>query len=127
MGLLKRASEWMHDTLDGDDAETVSLTRGGSTTTGVAARVGSTPFEVDEGDGMAISVESIDWLLAASAYRIGGSATLPAPGDLIRRTLDAVVYVYEVLPIGGETCYRFSDRRRSRLRVHSKLKTTEAV
>lgn len=127
MGLLRRGSRWLHETLDADDAESVSITRGAATTSGVAARVGSTPLEVDDGDGMTITVESIDWFVAAAAYRIGGAVTLPAHGDLIRRTLGSTVYVYEVLPIGSEPCFRFSDRERSRLRIHSKLKTTEAV
>lgn len=127
MGLLRRGSRWLHETLDADDAESVSITRGGSTTSAVSARVGSTPFEVDDGDGMTLSVEAVDWLIAAAAYRIAGVVTLPAHGDLIRRTLGSTVYVYEVLPMGSEPCFRFSDRDRSRLRIHSKLKTTEAV
>lgn len=68
-----------------------------------------------------------DWLIAADAYGFGAGVVEPAPGDLIRETLeDGGVEVFEVMSPGGrEPAWRWSDRQRNTLRVHTKRIATE--
>lgn len=105
----------------------VTLVRGGAETADVTAVPGRTPFEIDDGDGLVVTVESRDWLIDSTYYRLNDAVTLPEPGDLIREIDGSTLYTYEVLPFGSEPCYRFADQHRAVLRIHSKLKTTEAV
>lgn len=55
-------------------------------------------------------------LTAASA----GAFTLPAEGDRITETIDGREVTFEVSKRDGEPCWRWSDRERTRLRVHTK-------
>ena len=77
---------------------------------------GRSQFEVDEGGGILIEIESHDFLITPSDLRIDGVATEPLAGDRIE---DGGV-VYEVMPFGNEPAWRWADIYRQRYRVHSK-------
>jgi hypothetical protein len=55
-------------------------------------------------------------LIAAS----GETVALPAEGDRIVETINEAEVTFEVSKRNGEPCWRWSDRERTRLRVHTK-------
>jgi hypothetical protein len=100
-------------------SRTVTYQRGDDSVE-VAATVGRTVFEIDDGSGAAVQWESRDFLVPAADLVLAGEVVEPLPGDRIRETQGEKVYVYEVLAPGKEPCWRWSDPFRRTLRVHTK-------
>ena len=86
----------------------------------VAATVGKTVFEIDEGYGAIERFESRDFLIAAAELALNGTPFEPQAGDLIAETVGQQTLVYEVLAPGKEPCWRYSDPYRRTLRIHTK-------
>jgi len=90
--------------------------RRGAASVALAATVGRTPFWVDRGEGLFERIESRDYLVTAADLSLGGMTVLPERGDQIIESAK----VYEVMAPADEPPYRYSDRGRSQLRIHTK-------
>jgi len=130
--LLEQAAGW----LDGMRAQHLSrrvVYSRGDDSVEVAATIGRTVFEIDDGSGAVVQWESRDFLIAAADLAMGGSPVEPQPGDRIWETAGGPstssgqekVLVYEVMAPGKEPCWRWSDPYRTTLRVHTKQVGTE--
>jgi hypothetical protein len=86
----------------------------------VKATIGKTEFELDDGSGVVVRIQSRDYLIPAADLQLSGSPTLPVAGDRIRETQGDKTFVYEVMAPGNEPHYRYSDPFRKLLRIHSK-------
>lgn len=93
----------------------VTYTRGASVVA-LTATPGRTQFELDNGDGVILNIESRDYLIDPADLVIAGTASAPASGDRITEG----DRVYEVMPFGREPAWRWSDTHRTRYRVHTK-------
>lgn len=91
----------------------------------VQAVVGRTEFEIDNGAGGHLHIQSRDYLIQTADLVLANEPVLPQAGDEIRETRGNKTFVYEVLAQGGEPQYRFSDSFRKLLRVHTKHVRTE--
>lgn len=61
-----------------------------------------------------------DYLIVlADLFEISGG-TLPKEGDRITETIGGTEQAFEVCKRDGEPCWRFSDRERTRIRVHTR-------
>lgn len=88
-------------------ATSYTLSRiGRSATTGVAAIAVNRQRDASDDQGGTVAFEIVDLDIAAAAYRIGGAAVEPRPGD--RLTSSAGV-AFEVLPVPGGQCFSPSD------------------
>ena len=126
--LLDRASAWL-DGMRTKHASRLVLYQRGSQSVSVAAGIGRTLFQVDNGSGVIETFESRDFLILTGDLVLNGVATLPKAGDRIRETGggDSTSYIYEVLAPGTEPAFRFSDPYRRTLRIHTKQIGTEAT
>ena len=130
--LLQKASAWLEDQRTKFLTQSVVYQRG-SDTVELPATIGTTVFQIDDGAGALLRIESRDYLLRAVDLILGGNAILPKRGDRIRETSGTrggQVIVYEVVGHGGggdEPCWRWSDAYRQTLRVHTKQVDTETV
>ena len=124
--LLQRASAWLEDQRTKYLTQSVVYQRGADTTP-VPATVGETVFQIDDGAGAVLRIESRDYLIRAVDLVLGGNAILPKRGDRIRETSGTQVIVYEVVGPGDEPCWRWSDAYRQTLRIHTKQVDTETV
>jgi hypothetical protein len=88
------------------------------------AMIGRTEFEIDDGSGIVERFESRDFLIQADDLVLGGSATLPEPGDRILESDGAQIFAYEVMAPGDQACWKYSDPFRKLLRIHTKHVTT---
>ena len=122
--LLDRASAWLDGMRVKHASRTVTYQRA-SQSVGVAAGVGRTLFQVDNGSGVLETFESRDFLILTSDLVLGGAVVLPKAGDRIREGQGGATYVYEVLAPGSEPCWRYSDPYRRTLRIHSKQLAVE--
>lgn len=79
----------------------------------------------DTGDGLVLRMEIRDYLIDSADLKLDGQPTLPERGDLIIENEDGKNFTYEVLPIGNQRAWRYSDPFHLKLRIHTKLITTE--
>jgi len=117
--MLEQAAGWLDGQRMAHLSRPVQYCRGGDSVQ-VAATVGKTVFEIDDGYGAVERFESRDFLIPAAGLVLGGAETLPQPGDRIKETTGTKVMVYEVMAPGKEPCWRWSDPYRRTLRVHAK-------
>ena len=117
--LLEQASNWLEDQRTEHTSRTVTYERGAATVA-LAASIGRTIFEVDNGFGVVERTESRDFLVLAADLVLAGVPVLPGRSDRIRETQGTTTYVYEVMAPGKEPHYRFSDPYRKTLRIHTK-------
>jgi hypothetical protein len=129
--LLERGSNWLADMRHRHATRTVTYQRGdpasGGASVEVKATIGTTTFEIEDGTGALVKIESRDYLILAADLVLDGEQTPPKQGDVIRETASdgsGKVYVYEVMGPGGASGgphYRHSDPFRKTLRIHTKL------
>ncbi len=124
--LLQKASAWLEDQRVRHMTQTVAYQRPPSPeTVNVPATIGTTVFQVDDGAGALLRIESRDYLIRAADLVLACNAILPKRGDRIRETSGTQVIVYEVVAPGDEPCWRWSDAYRQTLRIHTKQVDTE--
>ena len=122
--MLEQAAGWLDGMRAAHLSRPVQYCRGGDSVQ-VAASVGKTVFEIDDGYGAVERFESRDFLMLAADLVLGGTETLPHPGDRIKEMAGTKLVVYEVMAPGKEPCWRWSDPYRRTLRVHTKQVGTE--
>lgn len=98
-------------------AESVTISRGASSTPGVAAIRALRSYEVADDGGVMTAIQSHDWDVIATDYRIAAAQAAPRAGD---RVTDGESVVYEVLPIKGRQCYEPTGGDGKVWRVHTK-------
>jgi hypothetical protein len=124
--LLQIGASWLADQMKTHASIDVTYERGAEQVP-VKATVGKTEFELDDGSGMVVRIQSRDYLIHVSDLVLGGTETLPVAGDLIRETQGGNTFVYEVMAPGDEPHYRYSDPFRKLLRIHTKHVATQGL
>jgi hypothetical protein len=122
--LLKVGQKWLAEKLTKHASREINYRRGEVETT-VTATIGKTMADQDTGDGLVLRMEIRDYLIDTGDLKLDGQPTLPERGDLIIENDDGKNFTYEVLPIGNQRAWRYSDPFRLKLRIHTKLITTE--
>jgi hypothetical protein len=113
--MLQTGMAWLDGMRQAHLSRPVTYARGGDSVE-LAATVGRTVFEIDDGYSGIEKWESRDYLVAAAELVLGGQTVAPQRGD---RITDAG-QVYEVLAPGKEDVYRPADPYGVTLRVHTK-------
>ena len=124
--LLQTGSSWLADQMKTHASVDVVYERGAEQVP-LKATIGKTEFELDDGSGVVVRIQSRDYLLHAADLQLNGSPTLPVAGDRIRETQGDKTFVYEVMAPGNEPHYRYSDTFRKLLRIHSKHVASEDI
>ena len=124
--LLQTGSSWLADQMKTHASVDVVYERGAEQVP-VKATIGKTEFELDDGSGVVVRIQSRDYLIHAADLQLSGSPTLPVAGDRIRETQGDKTFVYEVMAPGNEPHYRYSDPFRKLLRIHSKHVASEYI
>lgn len=122
--LLQRGSDWLQDQRKQHATREVTYRRGTESVV-VKATIGRTLFEQEDGTGATVRQQVRDYLIDTEDLVLAGTPTLPARGDRIEEIDAGWKYTYEVLPLGGEQHWRYSDPYRRTLRIHTKLIATE--
>ena len=81
--LMAKASEWLENQRRRFATSTIEYVRGNQTAL-VAATIGKTTFEVEDGYGILVRSESRDFLVLADDLVLDGTAVLPQRGDRIQ-------------------------------------------
>lgn len=119
--LIQSGVEWLNGQLKTNAGTEITYARGVDSVNLTAVR-GTTRAETSDGEGnMTVRTVIDDWIIEAAELVLAGELTEPEDGDEIRLTEGEATYVYKVLPIAGEPCFRPSDPFGKRLRIHTKL------
>ena len=122
--ILRAGSDWLQEQRKKHATRPV-LYRRGTETVPVAATVGRTLFEQDDGAGSIVRTEVRDYLIDTADLLLGPTPVLPEKGDRIEETEGTNKFIYEVMAIGKEPHWRYSDPYRQTLRIHTKHVATE--
>jgi hypothetical protein len=82
----------------------------------VSAVLGATRYEAEDANGVSVTAIATDFLVAVAELVIDGQPVTPAPGHRITRGAE----VYELMMLGDEPCFRFSDPGHTQYRLHTK-------
>jgi hypothetical protein len=108
--LLRKGSQWLVNMMEAHCSSSVGYRRGKDTRT-VNATYGKTDVELADESGLTINSHIWDFLIHADALGFD-----PEPGDVIA----ANGRRYEVMNLGGDGCWRWSDPYRDMYRIHTK-------
>lgn len=108
--LLRQGAQWLEQMRKTHCSSTVEYHHGAQTLS-VSATFGKTGIEVTDESGITVDAHVWDFLIQADDLGFE-----PTPGD----TVVADGRQYEVLPIAGERCWRWSDPYRVTYRIHTK-------
>ena len=117
--LLQTAASWLTDQRDRFLSRQVTYRRGEREVM-LPATLGSSTFEVINDIGVTETYESRDFLIRAADLALDGQTFLPDGGDRIIDSLAGRVMTYQVLAPGGQMPWRYSDRYRTTIRIHTK-------
>jgi len=118
--LLQQGSAFLEDQRHKHMTRPVTYLRGGDSAE-LQATVGRTVFEQADQFGVVHRTETRDYLVRAQDLVLGGEETTPKAGDRVREPSGAAALLYEVMSIGNEPPFRFSDPERRTLRIHTKF------
>lgn len=97
----------------------VTITRGDRSVS-VTAGLGMSKWELDSGSPIMTEIRSTDLLFAAEDYDFGDGPVEPRDGDLYEIVDGQMTLTLEANPYPPEPSWRYMDRFRSHLRVHTK-------
>jgi hypothetical protein len=116
--LLRQGCQWLERMRTSHCSSPVTYRRAGQADANVQATFGRTDYEVADDYGATIKAHVIDFLILGDDL---GSE--PQAGDQIVADPSAgagQAAVYEVMALGGEGCWRWSDPYRTTMRIHTK-------
>jgi hypothetical protein len=108
--LLRQGLQWLEQQRTEHCSSPVEYRRG-LDTYDVQATKGKTEFEVSDDFGATIGTHVVDFLIMADELGLK-----PQPGDVIVSD----EHQYEVMNLGSEGCWRYSDPNLITLRIHTK-------
>ena len=118
--LLETGATWLAGQLKAHASRDVTYRRGAQQVV-LKATAGRTEAEATDDEGGVLRIESRDFIVQAADLVLGGTRTLPELGDLIELTdSQGVVHRYELMTLGVEGHWRWSDPYHTLLRIHTK-------
>lgn len=116
--VMKTGSDWLMQQLSDKTSFAVTYRRG-SATVSVTATLGSSAWESDSPTGGVIERESRDYLIDVDDLTLNGQAVTPRRGDRIEETRGGTTYTYEVIGDADRPPAEYSDRYRTKWRIHT--------
>ncbi|XZE36015.1 hypothetical protein SH501x_001566 [Pirellulaceae bacterium SH501] len=86
----------------------------------IRATIGKSMYDQDDGEGIVTRSQVRDFLINTRDLTTSIIGSLPKAGDTIVEIDDESEFTYEVMPMGSEPPWRYSDPFRLKLRIHTK-------
>ena len=119
INLLEQGQAWLAQQLSAHAARQVVYRRG-ELGVELTAVIGKSSYQQDDGHGVLTRAHVRDYLIDTNALLLSIIGSLPRPGDRIVEIDAQQSYIFEVMPLGGEPHWRFSDPFRLKIRIHTK-------
>ncbi|QDV85472.1 hypothetical protein [Planctomycetes bacterium TBK1r] len=84
------------------------------------ATIGRSTYEQDDGEGVITRSQVRDFLIDTSDLLLSAIGSLPRRGDRISETDGDTTFIFEVMSLGGDPPWRYSDPFRLKIRIHTK-------
>ena len=117
--MLRSGQEWLAGQLNSYASRSVVYRRG-ELGVELTAVIGRSAYQQDDGEGAITRAQVRDFLIDTRSLLLSIIGSLPKPGDRIVEIDDTQTFVFEVMPMGAEPHFRFSDPYRLKLRIHTK-------
>lgn len=118
--LLQRGQAWLSEQLSQYASRPIVYQRD-DVSAELHAMVGKSEYEQDDGEGVITRAQVRDFLVNTKDLLHSTIGTWPRRGDRILETDGDTTFVYELMSIGNEPPWRYSDPFRFKLRLHTKL------
>ena len=122
--MLRDGQAWLGAKLKTHASRLVTYQRDDAETE-LPATIGRSFYEQDDGEGIVTRSQVRDFLIDTADLLLSPIGSLPKRGDWILETENGTTFSYEVMSLGGEPAWRYSDPFRLKLRIHTKLIDTE--
>lgn len=86
----------------------------------LSATIAKSEYEQDDGDGIITRAQVRDFLIDTDSLLLSIIGTLPRRGDRIVEIDGDTTFIFEVMSIGSDPPWRYSDPFRIKLRIHTK-------
>ena len=86
----------------------------------LSATIAKSLYEQDDGEGIITRAQVRDFLIDTDSLLLSIIGTLPRRGDRIVEIDGDTTFVFEVMSIGSDPPWRYSDPFRIKLRIHTK-------
>lgn len=117
--LLQSGQAWLTGKLKTHASQIVTYKRD-STEAELHATIGKSSYEQHDGEGVVTRSQVRDFLIDTADLLLSEIGSLPRRGDRIDQNDGEQTIVYEVMSLGSEPPWRFSDPFRLKLRIHTK-------
>ncbi len=117
--MLHRGQAWLAEKLTKQASRPIVYQRE-DVTAELTATIGVSRYEQDDGKGIVTRAQVRDYLIDTQSLIQSPIGTLPRRGDRITEQDGNTTYVFEIMSIGGEPPWRYSDPFRVKLRIHTK-------
>jgi hypothetical protein len=121
--MLQRGQTWLSAKLTKHASQRVIYQRD-DLSVELPATIGKSEYEQDDGEGVITRAQVRDFLINTKDLLGSVIRTWPRRGDRILETDGDNTFVYELMSIGSEPPWRYSDPFRVKLRIHTKLVDT---
>jgi hypothetical protein len=117
--MLQKGQEWLASKLTQHASRQVVYRRGELGAT-LQATIGKSMYDQDDGEGIVTRSQVRDFLIDTYALLSSIIGTLPRRGDTIVEIDGEHTFIFEVMALGGDPPWRYSDPFRLKLRIHTK-------
>ena len=117
--MLNQGQSWLAEKLTKHASQTVVYQRD-DLSVELSATIGKSEYEQDDGEGIITRAQVRDFLINTKDLLESAIGTWPRRGDQILETDGETTFVYELMSIGNEPIWRYSDPFRVKLRIHTK-------
>lgn len=122
--LLHNGLSWLSQQLTTHASRTVIYQRD-ALSAEVRATIGRSLYDQDNGEGIVTRSQVRDYLIDTSELLNSVIGSLPRRGDQIIEAENNCQVTYEVMSLGGEPPWRYSDPFRLKLRIHTRQIDTQ--
>ncbi len=117
--LLRKGQEWLASKLTQHASREIVYRRGELGVT-LRATIGKSMYDQDDGEGIVTRSQVRDFLIDTDGLLRSVINSLPRRGDTIVEIDGNQTFIFEVMALGGDPPWRYSDPFRLKLRIHTK-------
>ncbi len=117
--LLRKGQEWLASKLTQHASREIVYRRGDLGVT-LRATFGRSLYDQDDGEGIVTRSQVRDFLIDTDGLLKSIINSLPRRGDTIVEIDGNQTFIFEVMALGGDPPWRYSDPFRLKLRIHTK-------
>lgn len=122
--VIKQGQAWLADQITTHASRSVVYRRG-ELGVELVATVAKSHYQQDDGSGVITRSQVRDFLIDTQSLLLSIIGSLPRRGDKIVEIDGDQTFVFEVMALGGEPPWRYSDPFRLKLRIHTKQIETQ--